>query len=922
MNISRISPKVIVAILITIIFGISLLFRIVLPYHEVFNGEWIKLTSIDAYFHMRLVDSIAFNFPHILSFDPYFVFPGGHALNSVYFPDWLLAGIIWLFTLGSPTQHAINVIGPLFPAVVAALTVIPVFFIGKTLFNRWVGVLAAALMAVLPGEYLGRTIIGLNDTPGIETLLSTTFLAFIILAVKSAREKGLDFASILKRDWSRCLRPIVYSLLAGLFLGMYLVSWMGALLFIFILDLYLVIRFIKDHLRHQSVDYLAVVGFVPLLVAIIIFFPVAASPLNMIAMVLALFIPVVLVVISRVMVSRKIRPFYFPVALVVIGAIAVGLFYAVNPGRIDSMFSLFRIFAPGGASAATTIEMQPFLAPSGPFSTQIAWGNFTTSFFLLKNLAFPGLALISLSILIYLFIKKNGASSSYLRPVIWTLAILLLVMVMLLMSGYGHRLWALVFTAVLLALLFIPGEGEKNWLLFLVWTLVIMALTLGQRRFAYYLVVNIALLSAYISWRIIWLAGARRLAGNSEEKEEKEHYYIEAPKKRDYYEILGITRNASNKEIKKAYRNLAHKYHPDVNNSSEAEKIFKEINEAYEILSNPEKRAAYDQSIRDILESKQKARKKEKRREKRGARIYVLTAAAAGLAVFFLVLFPNILKAAEMTTAEEAPYSPTDAWMSSLTWMKENTPEPLGDPDAYYRLYGPPPPGESFPYPASAYGVSSWWDYGYWITRIAHRIPTANPAQESARILNVANLFLSRDDDSARALLEKMGTSYVVIDYLTTTSKYWAVVTWSGQPESQYYDIFVAQIQGKLQSVQFYLPAYYQTLVVRLYNFNGEAVTSVNAAVVTYELRTDRGVSYKLVTDIKQFSSYQDAVDYKEGLESGNNIIVGINPFMSPIPLEAVPDFHLVHSSEEGTTLQKIGFVPEVKIFEYTGRNQ
>jgi len=69
---------------------------------------------------------------------------------------------------------------------------------------------------------------------------------------------------------------------------------------------------------------------------------------------------------------------------------------------------------------------------------------------------------------------------------------------------------------------------------------------------------------------------------------------------KDYYHILGVARGASEKEIKKAYFNLARKYHPDVNPSPDAEKKFIEITEAYEVLSDPRRRALYDDGLLDL----------------------------------------------------------------------------------------------------------------------------------------------------------------------------------------------------------------------------------------------------------------------------------------------------------------------------------
>src|SRR4030043_1040304 len=153
----RFSPGLIAGIIVALFFRVSLYIRVALPYDQVFVGDWIKFTGVDAYYFMRIVDNLVHNFPHLNSFDPYMLYPGGGGTGLCTFFVYFLAGITWLVGLGSPTQHTVDIVGVYFPAVLGALTVVPVYFIGKALFSRWAGVIAAGLVVLLPGEFLGRS---------------------------------------------------------------------------------------------------------------------------------------------------------------------------------------------------------------------------------------------------------------------------------------------------------------------------------------------------------------------------------------------------------------------------------------------------------------------------------------------------------------------------------------------------------------------------------------------------------------------------------------------------------------------------------------------------------------------------------------------------------------------------------------------
>jgi molecular chaperone DnaJ len=78
--------------------------------------------------------------------------------------------------------------------------------------------------------------------------------------------------------------------------------------------------------------------------------------------------------------------------------------------------------------------------------------------------------------------------------------------------------------------------------------------------------------------------------------------YSDMSHRKDYYRVLGVGRDASPEEVKRAFRKLAFQYHPDRNGAAGSEERFKEINEAYQVLSDPEKRASYDRFGEEGLE--------------------------------------------------------------------------------------------------------------------------------------------------------------------------------------------------------------------------------------------------------------------------------------------------------------------------------
>jgi oligosaccharyl transferase (archaeosortase A-associated) len=791
-------PIVIVGIILAALCGISLYIRAVLPHDQIFVNGAVWFRETDAYYYMRNIETLIHNFPHYNSFDPYMLFPGGSGALARPFFAWLVAGVILLVKGAASNLHSMEVVAAYMPAILGTLTLIPVYFIGKELFNRWAGVIAAALVVILPGEFLHRSLLGFTDHHVAEVLFSTVCMLFLIMAIKRAREREISFKHVLSRDWPTITRALVYTLLAGIFLGLYLLSWSGGLMFIFIIFIYLVIQFIVDHLRRKSTDYLCIVGTPLFIIALLMLLPLVAKgsldTISRVSLLIAILVPIVLSVVSRLMAARTLKPVYYPLILLGLTGIGLAALHAIDPSLLGSMLSQFSVFGQSGAML-TVMEATGILTPQGTFTFSMAWANFTTSFFI---------AIIALVMLAFALVKERSADKS----------------------------------------------------LFLVWSVVMLLAVLGQRRFGYYYAVNAALLTGYFSWKMLDIAGLSRLLAKPKE-------VVEAVRK-----------------FKKKKKKIKEKAKP---------KTFM---------------------------------------QPRGAWISVII---VGIIIFFLVIFPNTGLWKDTPTslggglyigytsslAQQAPIM-DNGWYNSTLWLRDNSPEPFGDPDFYYELY---PPQSEFEYPDSAYGVMSWWDYGYFIMQIGHRIPNANPGQANAD--KAGRFFTALNESAAQEIVEEynLGTKYVMIDNAMATGKFYAMAEWAGKNVSEFYEVYyVPTSSSGGQWATLFYPAFYQSMAIRLYNFDGKAVTPAtnSSVVISYEEKvTSDGQKYKAITSGQAFSTYEDARAYLATQTSGNYRIVSTSASTSPVPLEALADYERVYPDPDATITSTT-----VKIFKYLGSDE
>ncbi|MEM3086575.1 MAG: oligosaccharyl transferase, archaeosortase A system-associated [Halobacteria archaeon] len=682
-------PSLVCGAILMGLVAFSIYTRAVVPWpSELYpDGRCCKFAADDAVMQMRHVELAVRHFPVRAFFDPFTFFPYGHGIH--YGPAWTLsiAAVSLLVGGGNPSPQTVDTVAALFPAVMGGLTLIPVYLIGRYAFDRRTGLLAAAIFATIPGQFLSRSLLGFTDHHVAEVFYMAIAVALYIKALDVGR--NLTFGHVLRREWG-ALRAVLLPVLGvGVAYGLYYLNWPGATMLMVPMGLFLLLQVVVEFMRGGNPDGPVLVTAGSLLTAILVMLPGVQWDLvpdpktytpfgpGFLGAFLALALVLGLVV---VLFRRKSLPrFLFPFLLLALPAIGLPILSVVAPNLYGGVTSALAIFTPPTGGASTVAEA------SGP-----QWAQFV------------------------------GMQGGIFHVMFFYSGFLLLVGYRILYRGFLKK-----------------GEdaGYKPGLLFLaIWAYFLIHITWAQNRFSYYSVASTGIVGAYFIVELADAAGLRRL---------RERIPREVARPSDLSGFL--SRSAS----------------PVVMSAMVPALLF--------------------------------------------------------LAVFVGDAAQGTGNTVEWTLAASrgGPGSGGDylEWLESLTWMRENTPDPQGPGLNFSAIY-PRPPDGIFHYPKksngttwydyqSAYGVMSWWDYGHVITYFGKRIPNANPFQAGIGILPCperdpaecspggpdaaspdlvlgAAPFLSTDNESmANQIADALGTRYVMSDWPQATGKFGAVLTWA-----------------------------------------------------------------------------------------------------------------------------------------------
>ncbi len=422
------------------------------------NGE-VFFSGNDAWYHLRQVQYTVNNWPATMPFDPWTYYPYGTSVGqfgTLY--DQLVATAALIVGLGDPSQKTVALTLLVAPAVFGTLVAVPTYFVGKRLGGRLGGVFGVLVLALIPGVFLRRGLVGFSDHNVVEPLFQTLAVLAMMVAVTVAERERPVFELLLDRDFAAVRRPLGYGILAGVATALYLWTWPPGVLLIGIFGVFFMLKLTADYVRGVSPDHLAFVASVSMSVTgLLLLVPLgtasfSATKFSLLQPLMAFAIAIgagFMTWLAREWDDRNLSTALYPVAIFGILGVGTLVVYVALPGLFHLIqVNLVRFVGFNAGAAQRTIgEAQPFLQGGQSLSSAV-------------------------------------------------------------IPQYGLTF----FTAIVGALVmvwrsFANDEHDAEKLLVLVWTAFIVAAAFTQVRFNYYLAVPVAVLNAYLLGWILNFVG-------------------------------------------------------------------------------------------------------------------------------------------------------------------------------------------------------------------------------------------------------------------------------------------------------------------------------------------------------------------------------------------------------------------------------
>jgi hypothetical protein len=290
---------------------------------------------------------------------------------------------------------------------------------------------------------------------------------------------------------------------------------------------------------------------------------------------------------------------------------------------------------------------------------------------------------------------------------------------------------------------------------------------------------------------------------------------------------------------------------------------------------------------------------------------------SAALALLIVVVVPsaNVLR---RIWGPDSRFS--EDWYDALQWLQSNTPEPL-EAGSYEK------PAADAQTPPHGYGVLAWWDYGYWIMRVARRIPNANPKQ--TQVKEVASFLMAQTEEAAEGVLVPLGTRFVIVNgelqawifdgAADHEGLFSSIPPWAGRRATDYCNQYdVAADNGSVRTRTYCFPEYYRTMLVRLYAFGGRAVTPRAVTAIRWTDGERDGRPVKRLEQPMTFAGTTEAERFIASRPTEHWRIASADPLVSCVPLEALTDFRQVFGSIGRQPTPSGGLGPSaVQIYEF-----